>query len=128
MQTNRATPTKVDQNFNMICFLNRDWDEAWGGHLELWDKNLTQCEAKIAPIFNRATGTNTYRDHPIRWNALETVAVTLPRCLLLSDRRPRSENYEGWRNFVDWMPTTEDERSRPQRESQPQVFRFEGKI
>jgi hypothetical protein len=25
------------------------------------------------------------------------------------------------------MPTTEDEKSRPLRESQPQVFRFEGK-
>ena len=122
---------KVDQVFNMIYFLNRDWKEEWGGHLELWDKQLTQCEAKIAPVFNRAafflTGTNTYHGHPHPLECPEDRRRNSLAVYYYLIERQKSENYEGWRNFVDWMPTTEDEKSRPLRESQPQVFRFEGK-
>lgn len=122
---------KVDQIFNMIYFLNRDWQEDWGGHLELWDTGLTQCEARIAPVFNRAafflTGTNTYHGHPHPLECPEDRRRNSLAVYYYVIERPRSENYEGWRNFVDWMPTTEDEKTHPSRESQPQLFRFEGK-
>lgn len=122
---------KVDQIFNMIYFLNRDWQEDWGGHLELWDTSLTKCEVRIAPVFNRAafflTGTNTYHGHPHPLQCPEDRRRNSMAVYYYVIERPKSENYAGWRNFVDWMPTTEDEKSRPQRETQPQVFRFEGK-
>jgi 2OG-Fe(II) oxygenase superfamily len=48
--------------------LNKDWREEYGGHLQLWDRNMTRCEAKIAPIFNRvmifSTTDFTYHGHP----------------------------------------------------------------
>jgi Rps23 Pro-64 3,4-dihydroxylase Tpa1-like proline 4-hydroxylase len=122
---------KVDQVFNMIYFLNPGWDEAWGGHLELWDSELKQCESRITPTFNRAafflTGTNTYHGHPHPLECPENRRRNSLAIYYYLIDRPKNENYEGWRNFVDWAPTTEDEKNKPAREAQPQLFRFEGK-
>ena len=42
---------KKQRKLNLLIFLNRDWQDEWGGHLELWDK--TKCFIKILPSFNR---------------------------------------------------------------------------
>ena len=42
------------RRLNMIVYLNRDWDPAWGGALELWDHETRTCGAKVEPLFNRA--------------------------------------------------------------------------
>src|SRR5581483_6810089 len=47
---------------------NRDWDDSWGGALELWDSTKSQCRERIMPIFNRMvvftiSGT-AYHGHP----------------------------------------------------------------
>jgi hypothetical protein len=48
--------------------LNKDWKEEFGGHLELWNRDVRQCEAKILPLFNRLVvfGTTdfTFHGHP----------------------------------------------------------------
>jgi len=53
---------------NLIVYLNEAWDESWGGHLELWDKDMTRLCQRIAPIFNRAvifrTDTESNHGHP----------------------------------------------------------------
>lgn len=38
---------------NAILYLNKDWKDEYNGHLELWDNEMTKCEQKIAPLFNR---------------------------------------------------------------------------
>jgi Rps23 Pro-64 3,4-dihydroxylase Tpa1-like proline 4-hydroxylase len=38
---------------NAFMYLNEDWEESFGGHLELWDRNMTNCGARILPSFNR---------------------------------------------------------------------------
>src|SRR5690606_35271386 len=47
---------------------NKDWPESYGGHLELWDRNMTAAARKIAPLFNRlvvfATTDFTFHGHP----------------------------------------------------------------
>ena len=44
---------KLYRKLNFILFLNPEWKEGWGGHLELWDKDVKNCIQSIAPIFNR---------------------------------------------------------------------------
>ncbi len=59
---------KLDRRLNLLIYLNHAWQEDWGGHLELWDRNLTRCHRKILPIFNRAVVFSTtdfsYHGHP----------------------------------------------------------------
>lgn len=50
---NKHTLFALDRRVNVLIYLNKDWDEAWGGHLELWDREMKQACRKIAPIFNR---------------------------------------------------------------------------
>ena len=44
---------KLDRRINLLLYLNKDWDESYGGNLELWDKGTTRCVRKYAPAFNR---------------------------------------------------------------------------
>ena len=53
---------------NVLVYLNKNWEEEWGGKLELWDTKMTACEAKVAPVFNRCvifnTDADSYHGHP----------------------------------------------------------------
>ncbi len=59
---------KLDRRLNLLLYLNQNWQEEYGGHLELWDKEITQCSKKILPVFNRCviftTTDFTYHGHP----------------------------------------------------------------
>jgi len=95
------------QKLNLILYLNRDWPEEYGGHLELWSRDGAQCVQRIAPVFNRTvifeSGTNTYHGHPNR--------LTCPKgrfryslaayyyCL----NRAIGENYSGYQTHVGWI-------------------------
>jgi Rps23 Pro-64 3,4-dihydroxylase Tpa1-like proline 4-hydroxylase len=53
---------------NLLIYLNKDWDERWGGALELWDRSGRQCVRSVQPVFNRAvlfdTSNFSYHGHP----------------------------------------------------------------
>jgi hypothetical protein len=59
---------KLDRRLNVLVYLNRDWRDAYGGALELWDPSMTRCVTSIAPLFNRtvvfATSDESYHGHP----------------------------------------------------------------
>jgi hypothetical protein len=59
---------KLDRRLNLLVYLNRDWKEEYGGHLELWSRDMTRCEQKILPVFNRTVVFSTtdfsYHGHP----------------------------------------------------------------
>jgi len=59
---------KVWRRLNVLIYVNTEWDESWGGHLELWDRDGSNCVKRIAPIFNRAvifdTSNRSYHGHP----------------------------------------------------------------
>ena len=67
--------TLLDRRLNLIIYLNKNWAEEYGGHLQLWDSNMTRCEKKILPIFNRCVIFNTtdfsYHGHPEPLNCPE---------------------------------------------------------
>lgn len=58
----------LDRRINLLLYLNKDWPEAYGGHLELWNADLTQCRQRILPCFNRCVIFNTtstsFHGHP----------------------------------------------------------------
>jgi Rps23 Pro-64 3,4-dihydroxylase Tpa1-like proline 4-hydroxylase len=59
---------KVDRRLNMLVYVNKDWREEWGGHLELWNRDVTECRQRIAPAFNRtvifSTTDTSFHGHP----------------------------------------------------------------
>ncbi|WP_448582787.1 2OG-Fe(II) oxygenase [Thermaurantiacus sp.] len=52
----------VIRRLNLLVYLNDDWDERWGGHLELWTRDMKERRAQIAPIMGRAVIFNTDLD------------------------------------------------------------------
>jgi Rps23 Pro-64 3,4-dihydroxylase Tpa1-like proline 4-hydroxylase len=58
----------VHRRLNAILYLNENWKEEWGGHFELWDRNLTGCVKAVSPLANRLlifeTHDFTYHGHP----------------------------------------------------------------
>lgn len=53
---------------NLLLYLNENWQDSYGGHLELWDRKMGGCVEKIAPIVNRCvmfnTDADTFHGHP----------------------------------------------------------------
>ncbi|MBD2037244.1 2OG-Fe(II) oxygenase [Phormidium sp. FACHB-592] len=65
---NHHKKLRLDRRLNFLLYLNQDWKEEYGGHLELWDTKMTQCQKKILPVFNRCVVFSTtdfsYHGHP----------------------------------------------------------------
>jgi Rps23 Pro-64 3,4-dihydroxylase Tpa1-like proline 4-hydroxylase len=59
---------KLDRRLNLLVYLNKDWREEYGGHLELWDAEMRACRKRILPLFNRAvifsTNDTSFHGHP----------------------------------------------------------------
>ena len=53
---------QLSRRVNFLIYLNKDWEEEYGGHLELWEKDMSQCVSKILPKFNRAAMFSTTGD------------------------------------------------------------------
>ena len=44
---------RMTRRANIILYMNPVWEDSWGGDLEFWDFDKTQCLVKIAPKPNR---------------------------------------------------------------------------
>lgn len=119
----------VERKLNLLIYLNRNWEEAFGGQLELWDRTMKRCEVKVEPIFGRAvifnTNLDSFHGHPDPLNCppnrsrrsiatyyylapAEGIAL-LPQRTTNFQARPRSNDNIDWqirrRHFVnDWVP------------------------
>ena len=58
----------LDHRLNLLLYLNPDWQDAWGGQLELWRPGASGPETSIVPIANRCvifgTTKTTFHGHP----------------------------------------------------------------
>lgn len=65
---NKHGDFQLDRRLNLLLYLNKDWNEEYGGDFELWDHSMTACQKKVAPLLNRVVifGTTdyTYHGHP----------------------------------------------------------------
>ena len=59
---------KLHRRLNLILFLNENWQESYGGCLELWDREMKACAKQILPTIGKAvifnTDDDTYHGHP----------------------------------------------------------------
>jgi len=86
---------RLDRRLNILIYLNRDWKEEYGGHLELWNKEMTRCEKKISPIFNRCvvftTTDHSFHGHPDPLNCLDNQTRKSLALYYYTNGRPADE-------------------------------------
>jgi len=91
--------TQLSRRLNVLVYLNKDWNEDWGGHFELWDTEMKGCRTKILPVFNRmaifTTTSTSYHGHP---DALRCPADRSRKSFALyyyTNGRPQEEIVDG---------------------------------
>ncbi len=55
-------PLQVLRRVNAIIYLNKEWQDSYSGHLELWDREMKNKVSSVLPIFNRCVIFNTDED------------------------------------------------------------------
>jgi Rps23 Pro-64 3,4-dihydroxylase Tpa1-like proline 4-hydroxylase len=62
---NRHPTLDLDRRVNVLIYLNKNWKDEYGGHLELWDREMRECKKKIVPNFNKIVifSTNDFSNH-----------------------------------------------------------------
>ena len=65
---NTHEPFGLLRRLNLILFLNENWQDSWGGHLELWDRTMEHRARSLAPVMGRTVVFNTdpgsFHGHP----------------------------------------------------------------
>lgn len=60
--------TNLDRRLNILVYLNEDWKEEYGGHFELWERDMSKSVKRILPVFNRlamfSTTGYSWHGHP----------------------------------------------------------------
>lgn len=58
----------LSRRLNLLVYLNEDWDESYGGHFELWERDMSKAVVRISPLFNRValftTTGDSWHGHP----------------------------------------------------------------
>jgi len=66
--TTHHTHENWARRVNILLYLNEEWRDEWGGKLELWDKDMTACRARVTPAGNRmlvfTTSFDSFHGHP----------------------------------------------------------------
>ena len=72
---NKHKKYDLDRRLNCIVYLNKDWQDEYNGHVELWDGDITKCYQRVAPVFNRVvlftTSDHSWHGHPDPLNCPE---------------------------------------------------------
>ena len=97
------------RRINIIFFLNKHWKDSYGGNLELWDENKTQCEKIIEPLFNRLvvfeTNKKTFHGHP---HPLTTPAGITRKSIALYYYTSEPNKGDAYDRKTDWVDSVND--------------------
>jgi Rps23 Pro-64 3,4-dihydroxylase Tpa1-like proline 4-hydroxylase len=92
---NKHGKYNLDRRLNLLLYLNKNWREEYGGNLELWDRDMTSCQARVLPIFNRVmvftTTDYTYHGHPDALMCPEGMTRKSLALYYFSNGRPATE-------------------------------------
>ena len=120
---------KVERRLNLLIYLNEEWEDGFGGQLELWKKDMSECAVRVKPEFGRAvvftTALDSFHGHPdplscppersrrsiatYYYQAAEEGLALLPKRTTNFRARPGSEDKSDWevrRHHLvnDWVP------------------------
>lgn len=120
---------KTERKLNLLIYLNEDWEEQYGGYLELWDRHMNKCVVKVKPEMARAvifnTALDSFHGHPdplscpkersrrslatYYYSAPEEGLASLPKRTTNFKARPGTPDKSDWQikrhHFVnDWIP------------------------
>jgi len=86
---------RLHRRINLLVYLNKDWEDSFGGHLELWKDQESGCSKKILPLFGRTVVFSTtdfaYHGHPDPLNCPEGRTRKSIALYYYSATRPASE-------------------------------------
>lgn len=92
---NRHEKLGLDRRLNVLIYLNKDWREEYGGHLELWTPDMSRCARKLLPIFNRCVVFSTtdfsFHGHPERLRCPEFLSRKSIALYYYTNGRPELE-------------------------------------
>ncbi len=92
---NKHPTTGLDRRVNVLVYLNKDWKEEYGGHFELWDKDMEGCKQRVLPEFNTlaifTTTGSSYHGHPDPLNCPEGMSRKSIALYYYSNGRAHSE-------------------------------------
>ena len=92
---NKHSLTGLDRRLNILIYLNNNWKEEYGGHFELWDKDMKEAKQRILPAFNTlamfSTTDTSYHGHPDALTCPEGESRKSIALYYYSNGRPASE-------------------------------------
>ena len=95
---NRHPNLNLDRRINVLIYLNKDWYDSYGSHLELWDKKMISCQKKILPSFNTmvifSTTDFSNHGHPEPLNCPEKISRKSIAMYYFSSGRPKEETID----------------------------------
>ena len=89
----------LDRRLNIFIFLNPDWPEEHGGHLELWSRDMKSCHERVLPTLGRFVAFSStdfsYHGHPAPLAAPSGRARRSMALYYYTNGRPSDECLEG---------------------------------
>lgn len=65
---NHHAKLNLERRVNLLIYLNRDWQEDYGGSFEVWNDDMTQKVEGFVPVFNRmcmfSTSSHSWHGNP----------------------------------------------------------------
>lgn len=118
---NHHQQLNLQRRINLLVYLNRDWKEEYGGHLEMWDRQMTRCVKKVLPVFNRAVIFSTtdfaFHGHPEPLTCPEGWTRKSLAMYYYTNGRPKEEMSEAHSTLFQARPgEAVEKKSRPARE------------
>ena len=99
------------RRLNVLLYLNPDWDPAWGGALELWKQDMSECVTRVMPeagtmvVFT--TDDRSFHGHPHPTTTPEGVSRDSIALYFYSPIKP-AVNFADKRIGTDYRPIAGD--------------------